>query len=225
MPLKSAAGTYEMRPSSSTVAVPWAGLLTTIGVSELPSMSVSLASTGIRTDWSSVVDAASSAACGASLTALMVTCTVALALPPWASGMLYVKLSVPLKLAAGVYDTVPSAFLNAVPCVAPPTTMIPSASASASVSFASTLMVSAASSLVVAASSTALGAWLPGLANGAPEVHEYADPAIVPSRPAPELSLAIAPDPSFKPQRPSNPGTGTGISIRRPWLICAAERA
>ena len=58
VPLKFAAGAYVMLPSASTVTLPFAGPLTTTGVSDALSPSLSLASTAIATGVSSLVDAA-----------------------------------------------------------------------------------------------------------------------------------------------------------------------
>ena len=101
------------------VAVPFAGAVQVKTASGSPSGSVSFASTGTDTALPAVVAAESSAASGGSLDGVTVTVTWAVShsdgTPP--SQTVYVKLSVPLKFANGVYVTVPPALTTAVPLV------------------------------------------------------------------------------------------------------------
>ena len=90
-------------------------------------------------------------ATGASLTALITIVTVATFESRAPSLALYVKLSVPLKLAAGVYAKLPSALSVSVPFAGPLTSAAVCVALSTSVSFASTpgaATVSAVSSFV-----------------------------------------------------------------------------
>ena len=67
------------------LAVPCAGMVTLATDSVPPSASLSFARTAIVAAVSSAVVAASSFATGASLTLVIVTLTVAVAVPPWPS--------------------------------------------------------------------------------------------------------------------------------------------
>ena len=82
---------------------PWFGPLTTVKVKIV--LSISLALNVMMTGVSSLVEAVIPATVGASLTLLTVINTVAILLVAWPSLTVNLKLSRPLKLAAGVYDT------------------------------------------------------------------------------------------------------------------------
>ena len=66
---------------------------------------------------SSVTVLVSSPSTGGSLTAVTVMTWLAVAVPPWPSLMTYGKLTVPLKLAAGVKVITPAALTLTVPLV------------------------------------------------------------------------------------------------------------
>ena len=100
----------------------------------------------------------SSAAAGASLTAVTLMFTTAEATPPWPSAIVYEKLSGPLVFAAGVYVIVPLALTTMVPCEAGPTAAMASGSPSTSTSLLNTSIVTGVSSAVVAESPIATGA-------------------------------------------------------------------
>ncbi len=91
------------------------------------------------------------------------TCTVTVAVSLSSPSVtVYVKLSVPTKLGAGVYVTVvPS--VAAVPFAGGETSVTVRSSPSTSVSLASTGIVAGVSSVVVMASSWAMGASLTGV--------------------------------------------------------------
>ena len=96
---------------------------------------------------------------GASLTGMMVTVTLAVETPPLPSLILYMIVSVPLKLVAGVYVIVPLPLITTLPLPAVADETV-RGSKSGSVSLLRMLMILAVSSLVVAVSSFAVGAGL-----------------------------------------------------------------
>src|SRR2546425_502565 len=111
-------------PLSLIVAVPWLGPEVTesmfsVWLLSLLGPGVSLARTWTLTEVSSAVVALSLFATGASLTAVTVRVTVATLLSAVPSLALYVKLSVPLKLAAGLYVNEPFALRVSVPWIGP----------------------------------------------------------------------------------------------------------
>src|SRR5688572_27370332 len=127
-------------------------------VSVSPSTSVPLPSTSKVTAVSSSVTAVSSAATGSSFTGATLTVTVAVASKPRPSEIVYVKLSVPEKLASGVYVTVLSSVLTTtVPCSPSVALVTVSVSPSASVSLATTSVATGVSSSVAARSFSATG--------------------------------------------------------------------
>ncbi len=116
-------------------------------------MSESFAWTSIVTAVSSGVDAASSLATGASLTAVIVTVTAEPASRPSGSRTVYWKVTWALESGAGVKVTVPSPLITTEPPAAGwVTATTVSGSRSGSVSLASTARVTGASSAVVALS-------------------------------------------------------------------------
>src|SRR5437762_11366455 len=95
-------------------------------------------------------------------------------------------------------------FTEAAPCDVVPTDATVSTSPSASLSFASAVIVTTVLSGVVAESFVATGAALLPV-NGAPEDQLTFVPTRVPVIPLPELSPTTLPLPSFIPHRPRRP--------------------
>ena len=102
-------------PFGLIVALPCAGALIDVIVRASPSTSLSLSSTRMTTATSSSVVTESLTATGESFTGVTVSVTVTTAESAWPSFALYVKLSVPLKFATGVYVKLPSALSVSVP--------------------------------------------------------------------------------------------------------------
>ncbi|TPW12207.1 MAG: hypothetical protein FD127_2776 [Acidimicrobiaceae bacterium] len=99
-----------------------------------------------------------------SVGAVIVTVTVAVAEPPWPSPIVYVKVTVPTKPAAGVNTTTLPEVVT-TPSAAPPagwvTAVTLSVPPSGSESLASTLMLTGAAPAELAVSSTAIGGTVP----------------------------------------------------------------
>src|SRR6185503_11280247 len=153
-------------PPGAIAAVPSLGWVTAVTVSVSPSMSLSLTSTSIGVSASSSATlAVSFAATGGSLTGVTVIATVAVAVPPWPSEIVYVKLVAPWKFAAGWNATLrPSMAITAEPFAGWVTAVIVRALPSMSLSLTSTSTdVGSESSAMLAASSTGTGAWLIGV--------------------------------------------------------------
>ena len=91
-------------PSPLSTTVPSVPSVTTVIVSGPgPSISLSLASRSITTDWPITTEVPrSSTATGASFTGATVTSTTEVAVPPTPSSTVMTKLSAPLKSASGV---------------------------------------------------------------------------------------------------------------------------
>ena len=100
VPLKFAAGVYCSWPDGKVVTVPFAGCVTLATLWLGPSTSVSLLRTEIVTGVSSVVDAVSSPATGASFSASTETDTVVVAVSS-PSLTVYWNVSTPLKFSSG----------------------------------------------------------------------------------------------------------------------------
>src|SRR5881394_1251188 len=137
-------------------------VVASVMISGSPSRSLSLASGAIVIGTSSGVVALSSTATGGSLTGVTVTVTVAEALAPLPSLMVYGMVVVPLKLAVGLKSRLVPPTMTTVPLVlvAPSMTRV---SPSRSLSLASGAIVMGTSSGVVAVSSTATGGSLIGV--------------------------------------------------------------
>ena len=109
MPVKPGVGAYVIEPSASTVAVPFAGPLTTVGAPTVPR---SLAAMSTLTGTPSVVVAASSPATGLTVT---VTIPVSHKAGVWSSQPWTVKVSVPVNGPVGVYVKAPVSSIGADP--------------------------------------------------------------------------------------------------------------
>src|SRR5205823_2791441 len=156
VPLKLVAGVNNTFVPPTITAVPLVAV-TLVIVRLSPSTSLSLSNGLIVTGTSSALLAASSAATGASFTALTVTVISAEAVPPLPPFTTYPRAAVPLKLVAGVNSTLVPPTITAVPLVAV-TLVIVRLSPSTSLSLSNGLIVTGTSSAVLAASSTATGA-------------------------------------------------------------------
>ena len=102
-------------PSEFTTTVPCDGCVFPVTDRVSPSTSVSFVSTFPDTGVSSSVWAVSSLATGASFTGFTVIVTVAAFEFSSPSVATYVKVSVPLKFASGVYVKLPSEFTTTEP--------------------------------------------------------------------------------------------------------------
>src|SRR5436189_296450 len=143
------------------VNVPLSGPLTMVNDSGSPSTSepVNVMPTPVSSDVVTLWPLAT----GASFTAVTAMLTVATPESAVPSLAMYVKLSVPLNTASGVYSNEPSRFSVSVPCIGPSTINAVSGSLSVSVSLTNTPgagTLSGTSSSVLYASSLATGASL-----------------------------------------------------------------
>src|SRR6185503_16985019 len=137
-------------------------VVASVMISGSPSRSVSLVNGEMVTGTSSGVVALSSPPTGGSLTGVTVTVTVAEAVPPLPSLMVYGMVVVPLKLVDGLKTRLVPPTMITVPLVVVASMMI-SGSPSRSLSLASGTMVTGTSSGVVVLSSTATGGSLTGV--------------------------------------------------------------
>ena len=147
-------------PPTSVTVPPVAGWVTavTVSVSPVSGAVASLASTLTTVaPLSSATVAASLPAVGGSLTGVTVTVTVAVELWLVASVIVYWKVSVPVKLALGVYWIVPPALTVAVPLAGAAAIVVTIGGSPRPVSLARTLSAVELSSATVNASGLATG--------------------------------------------------------------------